>query len=320
MSNPLISIIMPAYNAAPYIAEAIESIINQSYTNWELLIGDDCSTDNTKTVIQPYLSDERIKLFENEQNSSSPVTCNKLFRASKGEFITLLDADDMAAPERLQLQLNAFINNPTVGLVGTAYNIVDLQGNLIERVQKPLSNSEIRANITHKNTFCGATIMIRRKVYETVGGYREFFKNYSYQDYDWAYLISDHFECMNLPDYLYFYRQVPTSYSKKIIPKYYISDKLVQHLGKQRAERGEDDLQRGDYDSINKFIENLLVPFNQDPSLIYRKYAESFMYNRLHKAAINSAWQGLKKSPSKLVNYRTLFYCLRKSALAKMSK
>lgn len=109
--NELVSIIMPSYNTAKYIAESINSVLAQTYTNWELLIVDDCSTDNTDEIVQPFLSDERIKYFKNEKNSGAAVSRNKALREAKGKWIAFLDSDDLWFPEKLEKQIKFMKKN-----------------------------------------------------------------------------------------------------------------------------------------------------------------------------------------------------------------
>lgn len=101
----LVSIIMPSYNTAAFIAESIRSVLSQTYANWELLIVDDCSTDATDEVIASFLSDPRICYLKNERNSGAAVTRNRAIREAKGEWIAFLDSDDMWMPEKLERQL-----------------------------------------------------------------------------------------------------------------------------------------------------------------------------------------------------------------------
>lgn len=101
----LVSIIMPSYNTAKYIAESIRSILAQTYDNWELLIVDDCSTDNTDEIVTPFLSDERIKYFKNEKNSGAAISRNKALREAEGKWIAFLDSDDLWVPEKLEKQI-----------------------------------------------------------------------------------------------------------------------------------------------------------------------------------------------------------------------
>lgn len=93
--SDLVSIIMPSYNTAPYIDETIQSVLHQTYKNWELVIVDDCSTDKTDEVVKPYLEDERIRYLKNNNNSGAAVSRNRALREAKGRWIAFLDSDDI---------------------------------------------------------------------------------------------------------------------------------------------------------------------------------------------------------------------------------
>lgn len=108
----LVSIIMPSYNTAHFIAESIESVQSQSYGNWELIIVDDCSQDNTDGVVKCFLSDQRIKYIKNEKNCGSAVSRNRALREAKGKWIAFLDSDDLWMADKLSKQLHFMeINN-----------------------------------------------------------------------------------------------------------------------------------------------------------------------------------------------------------------
>lgn len=108
MIDGLVSIIMPSWNTGRFIAESIQSVINQTYQKWELLIVDDCSTDNTDAVVASF-TDERIRYFHNDHNSGAALTRNYALREAQGEWIAFLDSDDLWLPEKLEKQLN-FMN------------------------------------------------------------------------------------------------------------------------------------------------------------------------------------------------------------------
>lgn len=107
----LVSIIMPSYNTAKFIDETIESVLKQTYTNWELIIVDDCSTDNTDEVVKKYLSDSRIKYLKNEKNSGAAVTRNYALREAKGRWIAFLDSDDLWNEDKLCRQISFMEEN-----------------------------------------------------------------------------------------------------------------------------------------------------------------------------------------------------------------
>lgn len=109
--NELVSIITPSYNTASYISETIESVLAQTYNNWEMIIVDDCSPDNTDEVVSLYLSDERIKYFKNEKNSGAAVSRNRALREAKGRWIAFLDSDDLWMPDKLEKQIKFMAEN-----------------------------------------------------------------------------------------------------------------------------------------------------------------------------------------------------------------
>lgn len=123
----LVSIIMPSCNTAPYIAESIQSVIDQTYKDWELIIVDDCSTDNTDEVITS-LHDERIRYFKNEKNGGAAVSRNKALRKAKGKWIAFLDSDDLWNPEKLEKQI-AFMKENGYAFSYTNYEEIDADGN-----------------------------------------------------------------------------------------------------------------------------------------------------------------------------------------------
>lgn len=110
IKDGLVSIIMPSWNTANFIAESIQSVINQTYENWELIIVDDCSTDNTDEIVESF-KDKRIKCFHNEKNSGAALTRNKAMREAQGEWIAFLDSDDLWTPEKLDHQIKFMKDN-----------------------------------------------------------------------------------------------------------------------------------------------------------------------------------------------------------------
>ena len=117
MQNELVSIITPSYGSEKFIAQTIESVLSQTYKNWEMIIVDDCSPDNSNEIIEKYLrNDSRIKLIKLEKNSGPAVARNRAIKEAKGRYITFLDADDLWKSNFLQKSIN-FINTKKVALV-----------------------------------------------------------------------------------------------------------------------------------------------------------------------------------------------------------
>lgn len=125
--NDLVSVIMPSYNTADYISESIKSVQAQTYTNWELIIVDDCSTDNTDEVVGAFLGDQRIRYLKNKKNSGAAVSRNRALREAKGRWIAFLDSDDLWVPEKLEKQIG-FMKKNGYSFSYTNYEEIDMAG------------------------------------------------------------------------------------------------------------------------------------------------------------------------------------------------
>lgn len=136
MTNNLVSIIMASHNSALFIEESIESVLNQTYMNWELLISDDCSTDHTKEIVSQYAKqDQRICFIEAKRNSGPAVTRNRAISRAKGRYIAFLDSDDLWTPNKLQKQIACLTANKAVLSYGY-YDVIDEDGNYIKTIKK----------------------------------------------------------------------------------------------------------------------------------------------------------------------------------------
>ncbi len=132
--SELVSIIMPSYNAAKYISEAIESVITQTYTSWELLITDDRSSDNSRDIIKYYTeTDSRVKLFCLKENSGAGVARNNSIKKAKGRFIAFLDSDDRWKPNKLEVQIKFMLDNG-YELTYSSYDVCNQSGNIVSKV------------------------------------------------------------------------------------------------------------------------------------------------------------------------------------------
>jgi glycosyltransferase involved in cell wall biosynthesis len=126
--RPLVSIIIPLYNAELFIADAIDSIINQTYTNWEGIVINDSSTDNSLRIVQSF-SDKRIKVVNQARKSGIVNALNAGIRAAGGKYIARMDADDICEPERIETQVKYMEANPEIILSGTRAAVIDSKGN-----------------------------------------------------------------------------------------------------------------------------------------------------------------------------------------------
>ncbi len=131
--SSLVSIIMPAYNSAAFISEAIQSVLDQTYQNWELLIIDDASTDKTHSNYEVFQNkDSRIKLFKNTSNQGAGITRNKGIEEAKGVYIAFLDADDQWLPDKLKVQLE-FMATHDLAMTYSSYNLMDESGKMLNK-------------------------------------------------------------------------------------------------------------------------------------------------------------------------------------------
>ena len=316
----LISVPIPVFNSGNYLNQSINSILNQSYQNFEIIICDDGSNDNSRSIIESF-RDSRIKVYHNDENIGVLKTRNKLFEYCTGQYIAFQDADDLSHSERFIVQLNAFIRDPDLMLCGTNFSYINKKSNVFFNQDVIETHLEIKNQLLEKNMFQFPSLMVDSRVLEEVGGFREEFKqlgNIS-DDYDWILRISEKFKVGNVNhnETLYYYRSIPGSLTRsRFGASRLIGHKIAQYLAKQRAETGTDDLMLNRIKNLSSFKSKLLKPYISDPSLVFRELAASFMFNRLFLQAIMNSLQAIKKSPLAFVNYRTLQYCVRKSLVS----
>ena len=167
MSNPLVSIVMPAYNGARFIGQAIESVLGQSMSEYELVIVDDASRDSTVDVIGEYTSNPQVIFFRNDRNRGISYTTNRAISLSKGKYIALLDDDDEIYPDRLAVQTEYLQKHPDVDILGGKTQFIDEAGNPLF-VDNPMFNPKlIRAMLLLRHVdFMNGTTMIRKEFIE----------------------------------------------------------------------------------------------------------------------------------------------------------
>jgi glycosyltransferase involved in cell wall biosynthesis len=190
---------MPAYNAEKYLNEAIDSILKQTYTNFEFIIINDGSSDGSEAIILSY-DDERICYVKNDSNLKISETLNKGIALAKGKYIARMDADDISHPERLATQVSFMDVNPEVDVCGTSLEIF---GNGEDVWQYPSTHEEIKAALLFNSALVHASIIAKKRVFESCSYHAE---NNGAEDYHlWVELI-DNMVFINIPEVLYKYR------------------------------------------------------------------------------------------------------------------
>lgn len=258
-----VSVIIPAYNCHELVGQAIQSILDQTHRDLEILISDDGSTDCTRSVIDSF-RDDRIKALHNQKNLGYLKTVNRLFGLATGEYICFQDADDWSAPNRIELQLNA-ITLQSVEACGTGIYYTTLKGKNLERIIYPKATGDVRRCILEGlPSACYASILFSRNILKSIGGYREFFVAGA-EDVDWLLRLSEKYEFTNLEAPLYFYRFSPTSITQSTsVLKLKASLKIVREMAVQREAGLIDDLQAGNISVLqqrwNQIFEQLGAP------------------------------------------------------------
>lgn len=203
MDQPIVSVVMSVHNGQDFLRDAIDSILRQTFSDIEILIVDDASTDATRDILASF-SDPRVRLFFSESNRGLTRNLNHLIREARGVYIARMDHDDISLPHRLAQQVSFLDRNQEIGLVGASAELIDALGRKLGVVSKPETHEEIVAHFVHSNCVIHPTAMIRRTVLDRVGLYDEGFR-YA-QDYDLWLRISEISRVHNLPDVLLRYR------------------------------------------------------------------------------------------------------------------
>lgn len=171
---PRVSVLMTVYNAMPYLREAIESIVNQTFEDWELIVIENGSTDESPNVLASF-NESRIRTKFLPENIGRTPALRLAFDEAKGNYIAVLDADDVSHPERLAAQLDYLDNHPEVVLVGTWANYINEGGNVIGRLAPSIDTRELYDSLGGIKTFVHSSVMYRAADAEAVGGYPEEF-------------------------------------------------------------------------------------------------------------------------------------------------
>ncbi len=307
---PAVSIIMCAYNCEAYIGRAIDSIVAQTFTDWELLISDDASTDNTTEIIGKYLADNRIKLFAHQENLGYIRNKNFTFQQATGELLTQLDADDTCPPDRLAKQVAVFADE-NIHICGTNYNQVGTEDEEIKAAIEYSADFMVR-EIEGEYPFWFPGLMFRRNVVDKFGLFSEYFIGTVGDDEYWVYRVNEKYPVYFLKDVLYNYRIHGTSMTNVLDnPRKMIVGNILRELQRQRRETGTDNLEKGFPEKMLAFEEVLL----SDKKLMGEKY-RIWAAKAIDDEKIGNARHLLKRSfdLNKLNPdwYRTLAYYLRR--------
>lgn len=216
--SPKASVIIPSYNSANYIKVAIESVIGQTFKDWELIIVDDCSSDDTIKIVKEFLKkDKRVKLSTSNKNIGPHKNMNRGLDLCKGEYIVKLDADDYMYSHRIEKQVNFLDENKDVGVLGGAIEVCDENLNFINTRKYPITDEKCKAKLFYYSPFAHPAVTFRKSVFEKCDKYDP---NISMAcDIDLWFRLGLLTKLANLEDIIVKYRVHHNSISQKNIRK-----------------------------------------------------------------------------------------------------
>lgn len=215
-NKPLISVVMPAHNAQKYISGAIESILNQTFKNFELIIINDSSTDKTLTIVKSFSKkDSRIRIVNNDTRLNIARTLNKGISLAKSNIIARMDADDIAFPNRLELQYKLINSSKNIAVVGANIAIMNTVGKQIAIRKYPNSTGELKKCLFRYSPFAHPIVMFRKDMFEEVGGYNP--KYSPTEDLDLWFRLGSMYKFKSISEPLLKYRIYERSSSHKAI-------------------------------------------------------------------------------------------------------
>lgn len=208
MSTPAITVLMPVHNAEEHIREAIESILVQTFNDFEFLIVDDGSTDSTRDIVRTY-NDPRIKLVKNTKNRGTVHVLNQGIELARGKYIARMDADDISLPKRLEKQFAFMERNPSIGISGSAMRLIK-KGKLKNTRKQPCTNEELKIQLLFGTCFFHPTVILRTDLAKT----HPYPDNLVYtQDYNYWTNLADKTQFANLDETLLHFRTHETQIS-----------------------------------------------------------------------------------------------------------
>ena len=237
----MISILMSTYNREKLLPRAIDSILNQSYTNFELLLCDDCSTDNSIKIINDYMKiHDNIKLIKNEKNIGLTKSLNKLLKIAKGDYIARCDSDDYYHKDKLQKQINFLQNNKDIHFVGTLGQTIDRNNNYIKCAwiddNVPTGTKDTIKHIMlklNKNCIISCASLYKKEIFDKIGLYDEIM--YTAQDFNIHLRMLQFFNYDCIQEKLYYYYLSDSANSNNSVQKSKNSIEFTKKYGSRRT-------------------------------------------------------------------------------------
>lgn len=252
-TTPKVSVVMGVYNGAKFLREAVESVLGQTFGDFEFLITDDGSTDQSADILRQF-SDPRIKVHTNAQNEGLTRCLIRGLSQARGKYIARMDADDISYPTRFQKQAEFLEAHPDHAVVGTRCHYLDSEGKARAISGHLCTSDELGRDVWRRCPIAHGSAMFSRKYIMACGGYRELFR-YA-QDYDLWLRVMERYRAANLPDPLYGLRYHLESITLRSIYLQSQFVELARDFARMRAEVGSDPIMQGDVEKTRARIES----------------------------------------------------------------
>lgn len=278
--NPIVSIVLPTYNGSRYLQQSVQSVIDQNYSNWELIIVDDASTDDTPQIITELVPrDERIRVIRNDTNKKLPGALNVGFKYATGDFLTWTSDDNLYYPDAIKEMVNFLIGHPDIYFVYTDYNVISENNEITEII------SVDPPELLGLQDPVGGCFLYRRIVYEVLGGYDEDF--FLAEDTEFFIRILIKYKMDTLHKVLYSYRNHPGSLTQsKSRQIYKIHEKAVRkHLPEMRwvdknmhsAIYARLAMKALAHRDLKEFIDYIFIAITASPGFVVKKSISKFL-------------------------------------------
>jgi len=205
-NTPKLSVLMAVHNGEKFLTPAISSIVKQSFRDFELILIDDGSTDRTPAIIHNFLKkDKRIRFYRQQKKEGLIFSLNRGISLARGYYIARMDADDIALPQRLEVQVDFLDKNPNCAFCGTWCYVINEKGEIVGHIRFPTDERIIKRIVMLYNPFIHPSLCFRKEVLKQIGGYDESFR--LAQDYDLILRLMARYKGVNIPQFLLKYRQ-----------------------------------------------------------------------------------------------------------------
>jgi hypothetical protein len=268
-SEPRVSVAIPVYNTGRFLAEAIESVLDQTFRDIEVIVVDDGSTDASRAILERYAeSDNRVRLISNDRNLGLRVALNQAWQAARAPLVARVDSDDVALPDRLRRQVEFMNEHRDVAALGGVAVTIDVDGRPRSTIRFATGRAIDASLMRRRNCLVHGTMVIRRAVLESLGGYRLD----QAEDYDLWLRISERWQLANLTDPLTLYRQHPDQTSLRLLEQYTLGSLAALAAARARRSGLGDPL-----DGVHEVSLEVLQRLEIDPAAVASALANDYL-------------------------------------------